>query len=204
METSAKVMGIIFGATMILLSVAVTIETLLRKLFAHSMAGIDELGGYAIAISAPLCFAVALIERSHIRINLLQMRLSRPVQAVLNALAALSMGVLGAYLLYFTVQTVIDTQAYQSIAQTPWATPLIYPQSVWLVAMAVFTVVALVLAWRALILLAHGNWPALNRQFGPSSAQEELEAELEDLEKREGAHQFASSSSFSASRSCWC
>ncbi|KAB2874514.1 MAG: TRAP transporter small permease [Bauldia sp.] len=189
MKASATVMGVIFGATMILLSLAVTVETLLRKFFAHSMAGIDELGGYAIAICAPLCFAVALIERSHIRINLLHMRLSRPVQAVLNALAALSMGVLGAYLLYFTVKTVIDTQTYRSIAQTPWATPLIYPQAVWLVAMAVFAGVALLLAGRAVILLAGGNWLALNRQFGPSSAQEELEAELEDLKKREGAAQ---------------
>ncbi|MGE0796787.1 MAG: TRAP transporter small permease subunit [Lautropia sp.] len=187
MKTSAKIMGILFGATMILLSLAVTVETLLRKLFAHSMAGIDELGGYAIAVCAPLCFAVALIERSHIRINLLQMRLSRTVQAVLNALAAITMGLLAAYLLYFTIQTVVDTQDYRSIAQTPWATPLIYPQSVWLVAMTVFAVVALILAWRALRLLARGDWPALNRQFGPSSAQEELEAELEDLKKREGA-----------------
>lgn len=187
MKTAANAMGVIFGATMILLSIAVTIETLLRKLFAHSIAGVDELGGYAIAICAPLCFAVALIERSHIRINLLHMRLSRRVQAALNVLAALSMGVLGAYLLYFTVKTVIDTQTYRSIAQTPWATPLIYPQAVWLVAMAVFAVVALLLAARALLLLVGGDWLALNRQFGPSSAEEELEAELEDLKKREGA-----------------
>ncbi len=186
MKTSANIMGIVFGATMVLLSIAVTVETLLRKFLGHSMAGIDELGGYAIAICAPLCFAVALIEQSHIRINLLQMRLSRTAQAVLNAIAALSMGALSAYLLYFTVQTVIETQDYKSIAQTPWATPLIYPQSIWLVTMSVFALVALVLAWRALRLFVRRDWPALNRQFGASSAQEELEAELEDLKKREG------------------
>lgn len=189
MKTTANVLGVIFGVTMILLSLAITVETLLRKFFAHSMAGIDELGGYAIAICAPLVFAVTLIEQSHIRINLLHARLSRPVQAVLNALAVISMGVLAAYLFYFTVKTVLDTHTYKSIAQTPWATPLIYPQAVWLVAMAVFAAIALLLAVRASILLVGGNWLALNRQFGPTSAQEELEAELEDLRKREGAIQ---------------
>lgn len=188
MKTTATVFGVIFGVTMILLSLAITAETLLRKFFAHSMAGIDELGGYAIAICAPLVFAVALIERSHIRINLLHMRLSRKVQAVLNAVAALSMAALAVYLLYFTVKTVIDTQTYKSIAQTPWATPLIIPQSVWLVTMACFAVVAVILAGQALRLF-RGNWSGLNRAFGPSSAEEELEAELEDLQKREGAEQ---------------
>lgn len=187
MRTIANVLGVIFGVTMILLSLATTVETLLRKFFAHSMAGIDELGGYAIAVCAPLVFTVALIEQSHIRINLLHMRLSRPTQAALNAFATLSMGVLGAYLLYFTFKTVLETHTYKSIAQTPWATPLIYPQMVWLVAMAVFAAVALLLAARSLVLLAGGNWSVLNRQFGPSSAEHELEAELKNLKMREGA-----------------
>ncbi|XQU07391.1 hypothetical protein P4544_12035 [Halomonas sp. LY9] len=60
-----------------------------------------------------------MVEQSHIRINLLHMRLTTRTQAILNALAALSMGLLAAFLLYFTVQTVLDTQMYRSIAQTP-------------------------------------------------------------------------------------
>ena len=80
-----------------------------------------------------------------------------------------------------------DTLAYRSIAQTPWATPLIYPQSVWLVAMAVFALGTLVIAGRALLHLVRRDWAVLDRKFGPGSAQEELEAELADLKAREGA-----------------
>jgi TRAP-type C4-dicarboxylate transport system permease small subunit len=185
MKRTANTLGMIFGVTMILLSLAITAETLLRKFFSHSMGGIDELSGYAIAICAPLVFAVALIEQSHIRINLLHMRLSKRLQAVLNAVAMLSMGVLAVYLFYFTVSTVQDTQTYRSIAQTPWATPLIYPQAVWLLAMGVFALVAVIIALQALVLLGRGDWLQLNRRFGPSSAQEELDAELDDLKKRE-------------------
>jgi hypothetical protein len=87
-------------------------------------------------------------------------------------------------LLAFTVKTVLETQAYQSVAQTPWATPLIYPQSVWLVAMAVFLLPALFLPVRALYLLFQGRESAVLEEFGPDSPEAELKAELEDLKRR--------------------
>ncbi|MCS2610699.1 TRAP transporter small permease subunit [Halomonas dongshanensis] len=185
MTFCARVMGIVFGTLMLLLAVLITIETLIRKFFSLSFGGIDELGGYAIAVAAPLAFGVAMIEQSHIRINLLHMRLPTAVKAVLNALAALSLGLLAAFLLYFTAHTVLETHDYRSIAQTPWATPLIYPQAVWLVAMSIFAVSAAVLSLKALLLLIKRDWPALNQRFGPASASEELEAELFDLKQRE-------------------
>ncbi|MFP3342808.1 TRAP transporter small permease [Halomonas sp. SIMBA_159] len=186
MTTYSRVLGIMFGSVMLLLALLITLETLIRKFFSLSLGGVDELGGYAIAIAAPLAFCVAMVEQSHIRINLLHMRLNTRTQAILNALAALSMGLLAAFLLYFTVQTVLDTQMYGSIAQTPWATPLIYPQIVWLVAMLAFGVAAALLSAKALYLLLKRDWKTLNQNFGPSSATDELEAELADLEQREG------------------
>lgn len=186
MTTYSRILGIIFGGLMLSLAALITIETLIRKFFSLSMGGIDELGGYAIAIAAPLAFCVAMVEQSHIRINLLHMRLPTATQAVLNVLAALAMGLLAAFLLYFTVQTVMDTHKYHSIAQTPWATPLIYPQAVWLIAMTAFSVAAAALSAKALLLMLKRDWKALNRQFGPSSAKDELKAELADLEQREG------------------
>jgi TRAP-type C4-dicarboxylate transport system permease small subunit len=189
MQIYARILGITFGIMMILLSVAITAETLLRKFFSYSLGGVDELGGYAVALAAPLAFAVALVGNSHIRINQLTALMPRTVQAVLNSLSAISIALLSGYFFYFTVDTVIETQAYHSIAQTPWATPLIYPQSVWLVAMATFPVAGAILAWNAIRLLARRDWQGLNRAYGPTSAQQELQAELDDLKRREGASQ---------------
>ncbi|ALM53280.1 C4-dicarboxylate ABC transporter substrate-binding protein [Halomonas huangheensis] len=186
MKAYARFLGGLFGAMMILLALLITLETLIRKFFSLSMGGVDELGGYAIAIAAPLAFCVAMVEQAHIRINLLHMHLPSSVQAVLNALATLSMGLMAAFLLYFTVQTVLETQLYRSIAQTPWGTPLIYPQTVWLVAMSTFVLAAVVLSFKALLLLIKRDWSTLIGQFGPGSTQDELDAELSDLEKREG------------------
>lgn len=192
MHTYSRLLGIVFGVLMILLSFAVTAETLLRKFFSVTLGGIDELGGYAIAIAAPLAFTVTLVENSHIRINQLTARLPRPAQAVLDALSVLSMALLAGYFFYFTVETVRDTWEYQSIAQTPWATPLIYPQMLWLIASAAFPIAAILLALQALRLLASGDWRALTRRFGPPSPEAELKAELDDLKKREAlAHEGA-------------
>lgn len=187
MERYARILGIIFGVMMIALAVAVTAETLLRKLLSVSLGGIDELAGYAIAIEAPLTFTVALIDRAHIRINQLTNFFPRKLQAVLDVVSVLTMTALALFFFWFTVQTVFETHMYKSIAQTPWATPLIWPQLVWLVAMITFPVAAVLLSVRALRLLAARDWLGMARAFGTVSPEEELQAELDDLRRREEA-----------------
>ncbi|SFZ84684.1 Tripartite ATP-independent transporter, DctQ component [Devosia enhydra] len=186
MKRIALLSGITFGAIMIVLSFAIAAETILRKFFSHSMGGIDELGGYAVAIVAPLAFIVAAHEQAHIRINVLHGQLPLRARAWLNVVAAVSLSLLALFLLYFTFKTVQDTLAYRSIAQTPWATPLIYPQGVWLVAMASFAIGTLVIAARTVMLAFRGDWQTLDRRYGPGSPQDELEAELADLKARDG------------------
>ncbi|APW41434.1 TRAP transporter small permease subunit [Rhodoferax saidenbachensis] len=184
MQRYTRVASLIFGVMMLVLSAAVTLETLLRKLFSFSLGGVDELSGYAIALGAPLAFAVALLERSHIRINLLYLKLAPKRQAMLDAAAVLSLGALAVFLLFFTVQNVLDTRQYQSIAQTPWATPLIYPQALWLIAMLAFALPAVWLMLQVLNLLARRDWEGLRKRFGPESTEDELKAELDDLQRR--------------------
>ena len=187
MKRIAQLSSMTFGAIMIVLSFAIAAETILRKFFSYSMGGIDELGGYAVAVVAPLAFLVAAYEQAHIRINILHGKLPLQARAVLNVAAAVSLSLLALFLCYFTFKTVMDTLAYRSIAQTPWATPLIYPQAVWLVAMLAFTLGTLVIAARTVILAVRADWQTLDRRYGPGSPEDELEAELADLKLREGA-----------------
>ena len=183
-QSYTRIASNIFGVTMLSLAVMVTVETLVRKLFSISLGGVDELAGYSIAVGAPLCFAVALLERSHIRINIVYIYLGARVRAWLDALSILALGLMAVFLFAFTIKTVLETLAYQSIAQTPWATPLIYPQSVWLLAMTVFLVPAIWLPTKALTLMARGKGADLSAQFGPGTPDEELKAELDDLQRR--------------------
>jgi TRAP-type C4-dicarboxylate transport system permease small subunit len=112
------------------------------------------------------------------------MQMPTRIQAVMNLFASLTLAALAVYLFVFTVRTVQETQLYGSIAQTPWATPLIYPQALWLIAMGLFALTSVILALRALLLVLRVDWQALKRDFGPETVEEELAAELSDLQRR--------------------
>jgi TRAP-type C4-dicarboxylate transport system permease small subunit len=179
-----QVLGIAFGFIFLGLAVVVTVETASRKLFNVSLQGADELGGYALAVGATLGFSLALLGRAHIRVDVFHDRLPRPLQLLLNWLSVVSLAALAmlmAYLAWFVIQ---DSRAYQSVAQTPWATPLVYPQTAWLIGLGVFGVVALFSALRATWLLLRGDYDRLQKDYGPRSTKEEVDEELEDIKAR--------------------
>lgn len=59
-----------------------------RKVFNHSFQGVDELGGYALAIAGAVGFGYAALTCSQTRIGLVLSKLPVAAQAVLHVLAA--------------------------------------------------------------------------------------------------------------------
>jgi TRAP-type C4-dicarboxylate transport system permease small subunit len=175
----------VFGAIFLLLSVVVVIETISRKVFNVSLQGADELGGYALAVGSTIAFSLALMGRNHIRVDVFHEKFPRGVQAALNWLSIVSLAVLGIFIAWVAFKVIGDTRQYGSTAQTPWATPLIWPQGVWFAGLVTFALVALGYAVRATTLLFTGRVGTLNRDFHPKSAKEELKEELEDLAQRQ-------------------
>ena len=184
MDRLATWISRVFGWTLLFLCGFVSLETMLRKAFNTSLQGADELGGYILAISASLAFIVAMIDRAHIRIDVLHARFPVRLQAALDWLSALALGVLGVFFVYVGWPVIADTLAYGSTAATPWRTPLIWPQSAWYAGLAAFAVCSLVLAARATRLFLSGRHEALAEEFNPRSAEDELSDELEQLRKR--------------------
>lgn len=173
-----------FGLLLLGFSIFVTLETLSRKIFNHSFQGADELGGYILAICGSLAFSVAVLERGHIRIDFLYDKMPRRVQAVLNVIAALTMFAFGVFFLRYCYSVIKDTLEYGSTAATPWATPLIYPQSLWYAALVIFFVVTTLRAFGAVRKFVSGDLENLNHEFGPKGVSEELNDELSDLRSR--------------------
>lgn len=184
MELLINLASRLFGAVLIGLSLFVSIETISRKLFNFSFQGADELGGYVLAVGSSLAFIVALVDRAHIRIDVLHARFPHKLQATLDWLSIMSIAVLGLFMVYVGRIVIADTLDYGSTSATPWATPLIYPQSAWYAALCLFAVVAIILALRATRLFVAGDFAAVSAEFHPKGAIEELEEELSDLENR--------------------
>ncbi len=185
------VLAMVFGAIFIVFAFVVSIETISRKVFNFSLQGADELGGYALAVGSTIAFSLALMGRCHIRVDVFHERFSRRGQALLNWFSTVSLALFGLFIVYVAFKVLADTLEYGSTAQTPWATPLIWPQSVWYLGLVTFALVASGYAIRASRLLFSGQLNDLLKDFSPKSAKEELKEELDDLSQRQatpGAH----------------
>ncbi|HSV57498.1 MAG TPA: TRAP transporter small permease [Variovorax sp.] len=191
-ETSVKehienVLAWVFGGIFLMLAAVVTVETISRKVFNISLQGADELGGYALAVGCTLAFSLALMGRNHIRVDVFHDRMSRRAQAFLNWFSIVSIAAFGIFVAWVSTKVITDTLHYGSTAQTPWATPLVVPQSVWYGGLVIFALVATGYAVRATLLLVAGRTEDLNHDFHPKSAKEELKEELDDLAQRQAA-----------------
>lgn len=184
MDSIATWISRLFGLALLFLSGFVALETVMRKAFNTSLQGADELGGYVLAFGASAAFVVALIDRAHVRIDVLLQRFPKRVQAWIDFAAVLSLGVLGLFFLYIGWFVIEDTIAYKSTAATPWRTPLIYPQSAWYAGLAVFAFASFWLSFRALRLVVQGRIDEVTQEFSPKSAADELSEELEQLADR--------------------
>ncbi len=180
------VLATIFGVIFLGLAAVVTTETAARKLFNVSLQGADELGGYALAIGSTIAFSLALIGRNHIRVDVFHEKFPARAQALLNWISIVSLAAFAVFIAWVAFKVLGDTLAYRSTAQTPWATPLIIPQGVWYAGLVIFALVACGFALRATRLLFGGDIAALNADFHPKSAKEELKEELDDLRARTG------------------
>lgn len=184
MESFATLAARLFGVALVALSLFVSLETLSRKLFNFSFEGADELGGYVLAVGSSLAFVVALVDRAHIRIDVLHARFPKRLQAIVDWLSILSLAGLGLFIMYVGRIVILDTLAYGSTAPTPWATPLIWPQAAWYGALCMFSLCAIYLAARATMHVINGRLDLVAQEFQPKGAMEELEEEMSDLERR--------------------
>ena len=183
-EPLARGAAILCGWGVLALSVAITIEIVGRKLFGFSLNGIDDIGGYVLAITSAIGASYTMAMRGHTRIDVFLVRLPRPLQSALNALAMVTMALFAVFAAWRGSHVLAETIEFKSVATNPLQTPLWQPQSLWLAGIVLFAVIALAYAAHAVILLFRGS-PELNRFYGPASAQDELAAELTARLERE-------------------
>lgn len=187
MRLIEKLLAGVFGVIFLTLSFVVTVETLARKLFNFSLQGADELGGYSLAIGSTIAFSLALMGRNHIRVDVFHELFPRRLKAALNWLSIVLLAAMAVLFVVVSWRVLAESYEYRSTAQTPWATPLIWPQSIWYAGLIVFMLVALGFAVRATYLLVSRRVDELNEEFHPKSTKEELKEELADLALRSAA-----------------
>src|SRR5438067_10131926 len=80
--------GLWFGGGLVLLAaLLIGVDVLMRKFFARSIGGADELAGYSLAIGTAWGLAATLIDRAHIRIDSLYVLFPQKLRLLLDLLA---------------------------------------------------------------------------------------------------------------------
>ena len=164
--------GILF-ATAILIAV----EVVLRKLFAISMGGADELSNYALAISTSWTFGYALLRKAHIRIDVCYVHLPQRVRQALDLLCLTLFGVCALVVSYFAFRVLLTSIQRSSIANTPLATPLWIPQGLWFAGILSLTLMVFILLAGTICRLWAGDSSGAESLSGASTIKEEIEEE---------------------------
>jgi TRAP-type C4-dicarboxylate transport system permease small subunit len=179
---AARIATLACGWVVLGYAIALSFEVVGRKLFNTSFKGIDELGGFVLAVSAAIGASYAMAQRSHTRVDVFLVRFPRPVQRVLNTLAMACFAFFATFAAWRGINVLMETLEFKSSAPN-LELPLWIPQSMWVLGLVLLAIIALAYAGHALYLLVRRR-PELNAWYGPNSAQEELEAELAELKAR--------------------
>ncbi len=184
MKKLAGLLSAVFGYLLLLLSILVVVETVGRKWLGFSLQGVDELGGYVLAVTTGLAFTVALVDRAHIRIDLFYDRCSATMRSWLDWLSLLLVVCMSILLSYVAMLSLRETIEFGSTAPTPWATPLVWPQGFWMATLAIFSLAAIFTFVQGTRLLLARSFDKLRHDYGLKVVADELKEELAAFEQR--------------------
>jgi TRAP-type C4-dicarboxylate transport system permease small subunit len=164
--------------------VLIGVDVTLRKFFNASIGGADELAGYALALGTAWSLGAALLDRAHIRIDSLYVLFPRRLRLALDfAGIALLLGFFG-LIAWHGWSVAQQSWVSGSRSQSALATPIVIPQSLWLVGLALFFVIGVALLAHAAILIARGKPEGAAQAISTRSAVEEVKEEMRELKER--------------------
>jgi TRAP-type C4-dicarboxylate transport system permease small subunit len=152
-------LGAYFACAVLLAdSFLIAFEVIARKLFAFSIIGVDELSGYALAVSMAWGFGYVLFERAHLRVDAHYIRLPLKLRCILDVVSLLAFFLLIALVVARAAALLRETFVMNARAATPLATPLWIPQTIWFIGIVLFALCLVVVFARAAIALAKKDY----------------------------------------------
>lgn len=153
----------------------ICVDVLMRKIFTISIRGGDEFSGYVLAIMSGWGFAYAFLNKNHIRIDVLYLKLSLKLKSLLDVLSLLVLMAFVLPLTYYALGVLKTSWMRKSLSNTPLQTPLWIPQSLWFLGLLFFSIILVIFLCLTLYNLSKGNLMEAYKLAGSTSLEEELE-----------------------------
>jgi TRAP-type C4-dicarboxylate transport system permease small subunit len=164
-------LAIAAGWSLVVYCVAVGVEIIGRRYLGFSLQGVDEIGGYLMAVIVAIGFSGALYSHAHIRIDLLLPRLSRQAALWLNVAAVASIVAFAVFLLWQGVRVLMQSHALHAVAPTPLLTPLVIPETIWVITLLYFVLSAAAFFVKVLVHALSGEAQQVAGLLGTSAGR---------------------------------
>jgi TRAP-type C4-dicarboxylate transport system permease small subunit len=169
--------GVVIGGTLLLASsVLVIVEIILRKFFGTSIQGVDELSSYAMALSFAWAMPFAILDRAHIRIDVVHAILPERMRAWFDLGSAVVFFLYMALLSYFCVVLAWASYSDGTRSDGLLAIPIAIPQWIWALGLVASLLVLVFLTIKAARALLASDYPTVARLIGTTTfAHDEVE-----------------------------
>jgi TRAP-type C4-dicarboxylate transport system permease small subunit len=177
----ATFMGIVAGWGFVLCAFFIAAEVLARAFLRVSTGSTVELSGYMLAFGLSWGLAHALVQRNHVRIDILINRLPRPVRVPLHLLSLALLAVLIGFVAKGAWDLVDESLLFNATDISALRTPLAIPQGLWAAGLIVFLALILCMLVENLLLALAGDARQVERNLSSRTYTEEAEEALDAL-----------------------
>lgn len=167
-----RVVALVLGLALVLTVLFILTDVILRGSGRASLGGSDEISGYVMAAVASWGLGCALIQRAHVRIDVIRLKLAENGRAAIDILAMIVTNAIVLLVAFQSWPVLARTLAQGSRANTPLETPLWIPQGIWFAGWLWFALTATALTLIALAYLVAGRRDALDATIGIGSEVE--------------------------------
>lgn len=161
-----RLVALLLGGALLLTVAFILADVLLRKSGWGGLGGSDEISGYVMAAVSSWGLACALLERAHVRIDVLRQRLGQRGRAAMDLLAMIVTNAVVLLIAWHCWPVLQKTLERGSRANTPLETPLWIPQGIWLAGWLWFALSATLLSLIGIAYLVSARRDAFDEVLG--------------------------------------
>lgn len=178
-EVAARHAMSVAGWAYVAITALICFDIVARRLLGFSSEATSELTGYLMAIGMTWGMAGTLIERGHVRIDVLVQKLPLAVRVWLHLASLAALAVTAGFFVYGAVSLARDSLELGATDLSALRTPLALPQGLWAAGLALLALAVVTLGARALAQLRERRLDDLDRMLMARSYEDEAAETLE-------------------------
>jgi len=169
------------------ITVLVCFDIVARRTLGISSGSTTEITGYLMAAGMSLGLAGALMERAHVRIDVLLQKLPIGVRLALHLVSLVGLLVTVGFFAWGAAALAIDSYQLGASDLSSARVPLVVPQGIWAIGLCLMLLAVVAVLARTIRLIWIGAGEGADRALSPRSDIDEAEETLEALGRHEQA-----------------